>query len=66
MPVGLTLIVVSGGMGVQPETSVWLTQSATVNTQAPFAAPSESQLLSPSVHLTTVRVIAPPWTSNSL
>src|SRR5947208_1922899 len=66
MPVGLTLIVVSGGIGVQPETSVWLTQSATVNTHAPFAAPSESQLLSPSVHLTTVRVIAPPWTSNSL
>src|SRR5438876_6456746 len=65
MPVGLTLIVVSGGMGVQPETSVWLTQSATVNTHAPFAAPSESQL-EPSVHWTTTPVIVSPWVSNSL
>src|SRR5205814_8750660 len=65
VPAGLTLIVVSGGLGVQPEASVWLTQSGTVNAQAAFAAPSGSQLLSPSVHLTTVRVIAPPGAANA-
>src|SRR5439155_22471786 len=65
IPLGVTLTFVSGGIGVQPETSVWLTQSATVNTQAPFAAPSASQL-SPSVHCTTTPVIVSPWVSNSL
>src|SRR5439155_11856336 len=35
MPFGVTLIFVSGGMGVQPDTSVWLTQSATEKLQEP-------------------------------